>query len=133
MLVNAALYSLSSMLGKLLLASAAAALLLALSHKSPWVAPQAKPNILLFFTDDQNAWDARPDLKSMPNVDKLLRQKGFEAEHFYSPISICCPARSSLLRVQAAHNHNITDVLPPYGGWPLFNAFGLNSEWVHLP
>lgn len=121
------------MLGKVLLSSAAAVVLLALTLRgeqepSPSSISPRKPNILLFFTDDQNAHDADSALESMKNVDKLLRQQGLEANTFHSPISICCPARSSFLRVQAAHNHNITDVLPPYGGWPLFNAFGLNGE-----
>lgn len=121
------------MLGKVLIGSAAAALLLALVPRGGGdveraITPRSKPNILLFFTDDQNAHDADPHLDSMKNVDRLLRQQGLEADTFHSPISICCPARSSLLRIQAAHNHNITDVQPPYGGWPLFNSFGLNGE-----
>jgi N-acetylglucosamine-6-sulfatase len=41
-----------------------------------------------------------------------------------SQVSVCCPSRVSLLRAQYAHNHNITFVSPPWGGWDVFHKYG---------
>lgn len=38
---------------------------------------------------------------------------GFTFTNHYSTVSLCCPARVALLRGQAAHNTNITFVMPP--------------------
>lgn len=89
---------------------------------------QAKPNILFILTDDQ---DRHIDsLEYMPNLQKHLVQGGTEHVSHYCTIALCCPSRVSLLRGQMAHNTNVTDVAPPYGGFPQFVANGLNDYYL---
>lgn len=44
------------------------------------------------------------------------------------PRTVCCPSRSAFLRAQCAHNTNITSVMPPWGGWTVFNEKGYNGQ-----
>uniref|UniRef100_A0A060TCD7 Arylsulfatase n=1 Tax=Blastobotrys adeninivorans TaxID=409370 RepID=A0A060TCD7_BLAAD len=88
----------------------------------------AKPNILFILTDDQ---DRQIDsLKYMPKLQKYLVQEGTEHVSHYCTTALCCPSRVSLLRGQMAHNTNVTDVKPPYGGFPQFVANGLNDYYL---
>ncbi|KAK4705241.1 hypothetical protein P7C70_g972, partial [Phenoliferia sp. Uapishka_3] len=101
--------------------------LLALLVASTLAAPK-RPNIVLILADDQ---DARQDsVSTMKNVQELLVEEGTQFKHFYAPISVCCPSRTSLLRAQAAHNTNITSVVAPWGGWEVFNEKGYNGHYL---
>ncbi|GAA5864377.1 hypothetical protein JCM8547_005802 [Rhodosporidiobolus lusitaniae] len=87
-----------------------------------------KPNIVFIIVDDQ---DARQDsLGTMQRTQRLLVEEGTKFERFYAPISVCCPSRSSFLRAQCAHNTNITSVMPPWGGWTVFNEKGYNGHYL---
>ncbi|KAL7309932.1 hypothetical protein PS15m_010749 [Mucor circinelloides] len=93
--------------------------------------PEAKkPNIVFIFTDDQ---DYRMDsLDYMPNVQKYLVKQGTTFKNHYATIAVCCPSRVGLLRGQYAHNTNITDVSPPYGGYNRFNTLKLGEDYLPL-
>lgn len=45
-------------------------------------------------------------------------------------MSICCPSRVNIWTGRAAHNTNVTDLFPPYGGYPVFVREGLNENWL---
>lgn len=60
----------------------------------------------------------------MPRTFEKLVDHGVTYSNFFTPVSLCCPSRVSLLRIQAAHNHNITFVDAPWGGWEIFNQYG---------
>lgn len=106
-----------------------AAAILGLSQLSVHAA-EKKPNIVFIFTDDQ---DYRMNsLDYMPNVQKYLVQEGTVYENHYATIAVCCPSRVGLLRGQYAHNTNITDVLPPYGGYDRFNKLKLGENYLPL-
>ncbi|CEP14712.1 hypothetical protein [Parasitella parasitica] len=89
-----------------------------------------KPNIVFIFTDDQ---DYRMNsLDYMPNVQKYLVQEGTTYKNHYATIAVCCPSRVGLLRGQYAHNTNITDVLPPFGGYERFNKLKLGEDYLPI-
>ncbi|KAG1456040.1 hypothetical protein G6F56_006926 [Rhizopus delemar] len=94
------------------------------------VEAQKKPNIVFIFTDDQDY--QLNSLDFMPNVQKHLVEKGTLFKNHYATISLCCPSRVSLLRGQYAHNTNITDVSPPYGGYGRFNTLKLGEDYLPL-
>ncbi|GJN93489.1 hypothetical protein Rhopal_006546-T1 [Rhodotorula paludigena] len=122
----------------MLLARAAAAVfaLATLAHASPApsfprASPSAvlsKPNIVFIIVDDQDA--RQNSIDTMPHLQRLLVDEGTRFNKFFAPISVCCPSRSSFLRSQCAHNTNITSVMPPYGGWSVFNEKGMNGHYL---
>ncbi|RMZ75260.1 hypothetical protein DV737_g5387, partial [Chaetothyriales sp. CBS 132003] len=89
-----------------------------------------KPNIVFILTDDQDLH--LNSLDFMPNVQKQLIEKGSLYERHYATIALCCPSRVSLWTGRAAHNTNVTDVNPPYGGYPKFVSQGFNEAWLPL-
>uniref|UniRef100_A0A0W0EVU3 Putative arylsulfatase n=1 Tax=Moniliophthora roreri TaxID=221103 RepID=A0A0W0EVU3_MONRR len=116
---------------KLLRLFAFTSLLLQLSILAP-VSSQGtqKPNIILIITDDQDVRTGT--LEYMPKTRKVLGEQGTTYERFYAPVSLCCPSRVSLLRAQYAHNHNITDVGGPFGGYHLFRETGKNDAYLPI-
>ncbi|KAK7041414.1 hypothetical protein VNI00_009280 [Paramarasmius palmivorus] len=88
----------------------------------------ARPNIILIITDDQDVRTGTMDY--MPKTQKAIAEQGTSYERFYAPVSLCCPSRVSLLRAQYAHNHNITYVGGPYGGYHLFCEKGQNDAYL---
>lgn len=86
----------------------------------------ARPNIVLIIADDQDISLATPEI--MPHLYNTIGQHGKKYEHFFAPVSLCCPSRVSLLRGQYAHNHNVTYVELPWGSWTKFLEFGYNGN-----
>ncbi|KAF2450826.1 Arylsulphatase [Karstenula rhodostoma CBS 690.94] len=87
-----------------------------------------KPNFVFIITDDQDLHLGSLDY--MPLVKKHLGKQGTFYKQHYCTISICCPSRVSLLTGKAAHNTNVTDVSPPYGGYTKFISQGLNDKYL---
>jgi arylsulfatase A-like enzyme len=73
-------------------------------------------------TDDQDTGTLHRRL--LPHTFASLVDHGLSLTNFFTPVSLCCPSRVSLLRTQHAHNHNVTFVSAPWGGWDVFNALG---------
>ncbi|KAI1326845.1 Arylsulphatase [Xylariaceae sp. FL0255] len=85
-------------------------------------------NLILVLTDDQ---DVHLDsLKYMPLVKKHLVEQGTYFSKHYCTTSVCCPSRVSLWTGKLAHNTNVTDVIPPYGGYPKFISEGFNKDYL---
>ncbi|KAI9743875.1 MAG: hypothetical protein M1818_002609 [Claussenomyces sp. TS43310] len=88
----------------------------------------AKPNIVFILTDDQ---DLHMDsLDYMPLLQKLLLKEGTFYKRHYCSTAICCPSRVTLWTGRNAHNTNVTDVSPPYGGYPKFVSQGFNDNYL---
>ncbi|EIN14555.1 Arylsulphatase [Punctularia strigosozonata HHB-11173 SS5] len=87
-----------------------------------------EPNILFILTDDQ---DLRLDsLEYMPFLQRHLIKQGTLFQRHFCTTAICCPSRVSLWTGKSAHNTNVTNVSPPYGGYPKFVSQGLNDDWL---
>ncbi|KAK2764581.1 hypothetical protein FQN54_009276 [Arachnomyces sp. PD_36] len=87
-----------------------------------------QPNVVFILTDDQDA--QMGSLSYMPSVKKHLLDQGTQYERHFCTVALCCPSRVSLLTGRAAHNTNVTDVWPPYGGYSKFVDEGLNEQYL---
>lgn len=77
----------------------------------------ALPNVIVMVIDDATVEDVR----YMPKVQSLPVNKGTTFAHNYVPLSVCCPARATILTGQYPHNHGVLDNTPPRGGFPAFD------------
>jgi len=75
--------------------------------------PDARPNIILVLTDDQDLHMQSVDY--MPLLKKHVIDRGTYYKRHYCSTAICCPSRVTLWTGRNAHNTNVTDVFPPYG------------------
>ncbi|KAL4983178.1 alkaline phosphatase-like protein [Aspergillus falconensis] len=96
------------------------------SHRTK--SAKAKPNIVFIFTDDQDL--RHGSLATQSAVQNHLVAKGTTFTNHYATVSVCCPSRVSLMRGQAAHNTNNTDISAPGGGYPKFVASGENNNYL---
>ncbi|KAI0426278.1 arylsulfatase-like protein [Xylaria sp. FL1042] len=89
---------------------------------------RSRPNIVFILTDDQDLH--MQSLDYMPFVKKHLVDRGTSFRKHFCTTALCCPSRVSLWTGKAAHNTNVTDVLPPHGGYPKFINQGLNDKYL---
>ena len=70
-----------------------------------------------------------------PRLRSLLADQGTSFANFFVSLSLCCPSRSSILRGQYAHNHQIFGNMPPSGGFQKFHDLGHEAStvatWLH--
>lgn len=91
-----------------------------------------RPNVVLINTDDLS--DAvrtdsfQQELEYMPNLQRLMREQGVTFENSFVSSSLCCPSRTSLLRGQYIHNHQIYTNAPPDGGFEKAFQIGLENS-----
>ncbi len=86
----------------------------------------ARPNIILVMTDDQRA-----DLSAlMPTVQRELADKGVSFREAFTTNSLCCPARTSVLRGQYVHNHQVFSNGGPQGGFPKLYQTGFEGSTI---
>ncbi|KAI1092286.1 Arylsulphatase [Rostrohypoxylon terebratum] len=90
--------------------------------------PQRRqPNVVFVLTDDQDVHLGSLDY--MPLVKKHLLEQGTFFSSHYATTAVCCPSRVTIWTGKFAHNTNVTDVSPPYGGYPKFVAEGFNDNY----
>ncbi|KAI0467011.1 alkaline-phosphatase-like protein [Xylaria cf. heliscus] len=87
-----------------------------------------RPNIVFIITDDQDLHLGSLDYQ--PVVRKLLAEKGTTFSQHYVTVAKCCPSRASLLRGQAGHNTNITEVSAPGGNYDKWLISGENDNYL---
>ncbi|KAH6662910.1 sulfatase [Plectosphaerella plurivora] len=89
-----------------------------------------RPNIVFILTDDQ---DVRMNsLDHVPLIQKRLIDEGTLFKRHYCTTAVCCPSRASLWTGKLAHNTNVTDLNPPYGGFPIFVKNGHNENYLPI-
>ncbi|KAI8663000.1 Arylsulfatase [Fusarium sp. Ph1] len=89
-----------------------------------------KKNIVFILTDDQDA--VLDSVAYMPHLNKHVIDKGTSFVNHFTTTAICCPSRVSLWTGKQPHNTNVTDVSPPYGGFPKFVSQGLNENYLPI-
>ncbi|CAF9927242.1 MAG: hypothetical protein HETSPECPRED_006525 [Heterodermia speciosa] len=100
------------------------------SSASSAKSPQSRPNIVFFLADDQ---DVHLDsLAYQPAVHRHLIDEGLTFRRHFCTVALCCPSRVNLWTGKAAHNTNVTDINPPYGGYPKFVSQGLNGHYLPI-
>ncbi|APA06985.1 hypothetical protein sscle_02g017550 [Sclerotinia sclerotiorum 1980 UF-70] len=87
-----------------------------------------RPNIVLVLTDDQDLHLQSVDY--MPLLKKHIIDQGTFFKRHYCTTAICCPSRVTLWTGKNAHNTNVTDVAPPYGGYQKFVEQGFNDAYL---
>ncbi|CAI4212298.1 unnamed protein product [Parascedosporium putredinis] len=89
-----------------------------------------RPNIILILTDDQ---DVHMDsLRFTPLTHKHLISQGTLYKKHFCTTAVCCPSRASLWTGKLSHNTNVTDLTPPYGGYPIFVKNGHNENYLPI-
>jgi N-acetylglucosamine-6-sulfatase len=89
------------------------ACLLALAVAPSAVAGERPPNVVLIVTDDQTV----RDLQVMGRTRAAIGAQGVTFTDYRASFPLCCPARSSILTGQYAHNHRVLGNKPPRGGY----------------
>ena len=87
------------------------------------------PNVLVVETDDQTA----QSMRFMPNVNRLIGDRGATFTNSFVNHSLCCPSRATFLTGQYEHNHQVEGNRAPNGGFERFEALhGTNNLAVWL-
>jgi arylsulfatase A-like enzyme len=89
-------------------------------------AAPARPNIVLLMTDDQTV----ESLRVMPNVKRVLADRGTTFDNSFVSFSLCCPSRATLLTGQYAHNHGVLSNQPPGGGYEKLDGSHTLPVWL---
>jgi N-acetylglucosamine-6-sulfatase len=88
--------------------------------------PIQRPNFVVILTDDQRLGD----LAYMPATKQLVGERGVTFRQMHATTPLCCPSRTSILRGQYAHNHQVLDNAPPSGGYSRFNELHLEQSTI---
>ncbi|KAF5252151.1 hypothetical protein FANTH_2707 [Fusarium anthophilum] len=98
------------------------------AQSEPKTSLGGKKNIVFILTDDQDA--VLDSVSYMPKLKEHIVDKGTSFVNHFTTTAICCPSRVALWTGKQPHNTNVTDVNPPYGGFPKFVSQGLNENYL---
>ncbi|MBI4750090.1 MAG: sulfatase [Acidobacteria bacterium] len=87
---------------------------------------RVRPNIILILTDDQDT----QSFGFMPRLKHHLIDQGTRFNNFFSSNPECCPSRTSILRGQYTHNHQVLANEAPIGGFQRFQQLGLENSTI---
>jgi N-acetylglucosamine-6-sulfatase len=71
-------------------------------------------------------------LDYMDNVKKYITEQGTTFKNHYCTTALCCPSRATIWTGRVAHNTNVTDVKPPYGGYAKVVSEGVNDDYLPI-
>jgi arylsulfatase A-like enzyme len=89
-------------------------------------AASERPNFIIINTDDLDA----KSVELLPKIKALLTDHGTTFANNFVTYSLCCPSRSSLLRGQYPHNHQIFSNFYPEGGFQKFHEIGNEQSTI---
>jgi len=92
----------------------------------PPAAPSAPPNVLFILTDDMTL----DDLQFMPQTSHLLGEQGLTFDREFDNVTLCCPARTSILRGQYSHNTAVLTNGGSNGGFETAHADNLEQSTI---
>jgi len=72
-------------------------------------------------------WRSMPML---PGIRQAMADAGTSFSSFFVNDSLCCPSRTTILRGQYLHNHQVISNLPPDGGFTKFMEEGLEDSTI---
>lgn len=84
----------------------------------------SRPNIVFLLLDDMNYGDDW----SMPVLQSRVIAAGASINQTWVTTPLCCPSRSSILRGQYTHNHDVATNKYPDGGFRRFYEQGLEDS-----
>jgi N-acetylglucosamine-6-sulfatase len=91
-------------------------------------APSSPPNIVMILTDDHDLLSGT--LAYMPHLQSLLVERGTSFDNMLVPLSLCCPARTTILRGQYPHNSQVLTNALPLGGFDKVYALNLEAATI---
>jgi N-acetylglucosamine-6-sulfatase len=86
----------------------------------------AKPNVLFVLTDDMRF----DDLQYLPEIRHLVGDQGVTFDNQFDNVTLCCPARTTILRGQYSHNTGVLTNGGTNGGFETAHADGLEQSTV---
>src|SRR4051812_44600121 len=89
-------------------------------------APSGKPNVLFVLTDDMRL----DDLQFMPHVRSLIADQGVSFDNYFDNVTLCCPARTTILRGQYSHNTGVLTHGGAEGGFETAHAHNIESSTI---
>jgi N-acetylglucosamine-6-sulfatase len=102
-------------------------LLVACTASSPQAMDETnRPNIIFILTDDQEAGT----MAYMPVLQRTLVDEGVHFTNAFVTTSTCCPSRTTILRGQYMHNHQVIGNQAPRGGYEKFQAQNLENSTI---
>ncbi|KAI0023751.1 arylsulfatase [Xylariomycetidae sp. FL0641] len=87
-----------------------------------------QPNIVLIMTDDQDL--VMDSVKHQKRLLEMIGGNGVTVTNHYTTVSQCCPSRGAMLRGQAAHNTNLTNVDAPGGNYDKWVLLGEDKDYL---
>ncbi|MBB5136369.1 arylsulfatase A-like enzyme [Thermocatellispora tengchongensis] len=85
-----------------------------------------RPNIVLILADDLDDMD----LRAFPNIHAQLVRQGATFDRYFVTNPWCCPSRSTILRSQYVHSHQVLTNTGPEGGFVRFYEQGLERSTI---
>ena len=85
-----------------------------------------RPNVLFVLTDDMRF----DDLQYLPQVRALVGDAGVSFDDEFDNVTLCCPARTSILRGQYSHNTGVLTNDAANGGFERAHATNIEQSTV---
>jgi len=85
-----------------------------------------RPNVLFILTDDMRF----DDLQYMPHVRQLIADQGMTFDNEFDNVTLCCPARTSILRGQYSHNTGVLTNDATNGGFETAHRTNIEQSTI---